>query len=217
LEHITFVTDDGLTLEGEIHRPAGTVRAGAVICHPHPRYGGSKDHPVLWALRIELTRRGFVVLAFNFRGVMGSEGISGTGADEPADVRAALDRIGAEAQDRPLFLAGWSFGANVALRTAIEDDRPRALALLALPLSDMSSDLPPRPEPERLARYVRPVLLVAGEDDHLCPVPELLGVAGQIPKVRVEVIPGANHFFAKKERVTAEVVAAFAEEALFEG
>jgi uncharacterized protein len=148
LDHITFVTDDGLTLEGEIHRPAGTARAGAVICHPHPRYGGSKDHPVLWALRIELNRRGFVVLAFNFRGVMGSEGISGTGADEPDDVRAALNWMSAEAQDRPLFLAGWSFGANVALRTAIEEDRPGALALLALPLSDMSLDLPPLPEPD---------------------------------------------------------------------
>jgi uncharacterized protein len=216
LERITFVTDDGLTLEGEIHPPAGAARAGAVICHPHPRYGGSKDHPVLWALRIELNRRGFVVLAFNFRGVMGSEGTSGTGAEEPADVQAALHRIGAVAKDHPLFLAGWSFGANVALRTAIEDERPRALALLALPLSDMSRDLPSLPEPERLARYERPVLLVAGEDDHLCPVPDLLGVAGQIPHVRVEIIPGGNHFFARKERVTAEVVAAFAEEALFE-
>ncbi len=214
MERITFGTEDGLTLEGEIHRPAGTPRAGAVICHPHPRYGGSKDHPVLWALRIELNRRGFVVLAFNFRGVMGSGGISGGGQDEPRDVRAALDRIGAEVV-RPLFVAGWSFGANVALRTAVDDERIEALALLALPLADMSLDLPALPEPERLARYQRPVLLVAGEDDHLCPVPELLGVAGQIRDVRVQVIPGANHFFAKKERAAAEVVGNFAEEALF--
>jgi alpha/beta superfamily hydrolase len=214
MERVTFETEDGLSLEGEVHRPQGTPRAGAVVCHPHPRYGGSKDHPVLWALRIELNRRGFVVLAFNFRGVMGSEGVSGSGVEEPADVGAAIDRIRTEVA-QPLFVAGWSFGANVALRTAVDDDRIDALALLALPLADMSLDLPALPEADRLARYERRVLLVAGEDDHLCPVPALLGVAGQIRDVRVEVVPEANHFFAKKERVAAEIVGAFAEEALF--
>lgn len=216
MERITFDTEDGLALEGEIHRPVGTPRAGAVVCHPHPRYGGSKDHPVLWALRIELNRRGFLVLAFNFRGVMGSEGVSGTGQDEPADVRAALDRIDAEIQG-PLLVAGWSFGANVALRTIVDGAPADALALLALPLADMSFDLPPLPEPVRLAHLRPPVLLMAGEDDHLCPVPDLLRVAGQIRDVRVEVIPGANHFFAKRERVAAEIVGAFAEETLFRG
>jgi alpha/beta superfamily hydrolase len=214
MERVTFDTDEGLSLEGELHRPGGPPRAGAVICHPHPRYGGSKDHPVLWALRIELNRRGFVVLAFNFRGVMGSQGVPTGGVEEPADVRAAIDRIRTEVP-QPLFVAGWSFGANVALRSAVDDHRIDAVALLALPLADMSLDLPPLPDTGRLARYERPVLLVAGEDDHLCPVPALLGVAGQIRDVRVEVVPGANHFFAKKERATAEIVGAFAGEALF--
>src|SRR5881396_244671 len=114
MDRIHFTTADGLTLEGELHRPGGPPRARAVICHPHPQHGGSKDHPVLWAIRIELTRRGFLALTFNFRGVMGSTGQYGGGDAEILDAQAAIDRMEDEAEG-PLFLCGWSFGASVAL------------------------------------------------------------------------------------------------------
>ena len=81
-EAIRFETSDGLSLEGEIRTPDGEPRGSAVICHPHPLGGGSKDHPILWAMRNELARRGFAVISFNFRGVMGSEGESGCGEAE---------------------------------------------------------------------------------------------------------------------------------------
>jgi hypothetical protein len=69
VDAISLRTDDGLTLEGEVHRPDATpaAKANAVICHPHPQHGGSKDHPLLWAIRISLVKRGFVVVTFNFR------------------------------------------------------------------------------------------------------------------------------------------------------
>jgi uncharacterized protein len=123
MEAVTFSTDDGVRLEGELRLPDGEVRGSAVICHPHPQHGGSKDHPILWALRNELaSRRGLAVLAFNFRGVMGSGGAYGGGHDELDDVHAAITRVRDEAPGLPTIVCGWSFGANVALREG--DRRP---------------------------------------------------------------------------------------------
>jgi uncharacterized protein len=216
MQPITFETEDGLELEGEVRLPDGPPIASAVICHPHPQYGGSKDHPLLWAIRIELSGRGFAVLSFNFRGVMGSEGAFGGGLDEVKDVRAAVGRARQEA-DGPAFVCGWSFGAHVALRTALDDDRIAALALVALPLHESSAELPPLPglpDPERLQMFDRPVLLLAGDADPFCPVPGLLVMAGRLPRSTVEIVAGADHYFGKREREAARIVAGFAQQIL---
>src|SRR5439155_9665459 len=142
--------------------PDGTRRGSAVICHPHPQQGGSKDHPLLWAIRISLVRRGFAVLSFNFRGVMGSEGSYGGGLMEVRDTMAAVDRIRGEAEG-PTLVVGWSFGASVALRSSLVDERVSAAALVALPLV-ASVDVPPIPSIEELERFQRPVLLVGDKD-----------------------------------------------------
>jgi alpha/beta superfamily hydrolase len=207
VDQVRFETEDGLWLEGEIRAPVGAPIGAAVICHAHPRFGGSKDYPLLWAIRIELTHRGFAVLAFNFRGVMGSEGEHGGGVAEVADVRAAITRIRQDATG-PTFIAGWSFGANVALREAIEDERVAALSLVGLPLTDL--DLPPLPAPDRLASYSRPVLLVSGADDQYSPEAGLRSLGEQLGNAQVEVVPGTNHYFSKREREAAEIVADFA-------
>lgn len=210
---ITFETEDGLKLEGEVHVPDQTPIGSAVICHPHPQYGGSKDHPLLWAIRIELAGRGLAILSFNFRGVMGSEGSYGGGVQELKDVRAALTRARQEVHG-PTFVCGWSFGAHVALRTALDDERVAALALVALPLHESTPDLPALPElpgPEVLREFGRPVLLLAGDSDPYCPVPELLVMAGRLPRSTVEIVSGADHYFGKREREAGRIVGAFAE------
>ena len=115
-----------------------------MICHAHPRHGGSKDHPILWALRNELASRGFVVLAFNFRGTMRSAGTYGAGHAETKDVRAAIGRVREESEG-PTIVCGWSFGANVALREALTDERVGALALIGLPLEPADIEIPPTP------------------------------------------------------------------------
>jgi pimeloyl-ACP methyl ester carboxylesterase len=132
------------------------------------------------------------------------------------DVRAALSRVKQET-DGPTLLGGWSFGAHVALRTAVDDRRPAALALVALPLHESSPDLPALPgvpEPERLRRFELPVLLLAGESDPFCPVPELLVMAGRLPRSIVEVVSGADHYFRGRERDAGRIVAAFADRTL---
>ena len=129
MEPLRFGTEDGVSLEGELRRPETPAVGSAVICHAHPRHGGSKDHPILWALRNELASRGFVVLAFNFRGTMRSAGTYGAGHTEVKDVAAAIGRVREEAEG-PTIVCGWSFGANVALREGdVYCPRPRLEAL----------------------------------------------------------------------------------------
>jgi uncharacterized protein len=213
MDSIRFSTADHLTLEGELRLPDGAPAGTAILCHPHPLRGGSKDHPVLWALRAELSRRGFVVLGFNFRGVMGSEGRYGGGVDEVKDVRAAIDRV-RQAGPPPTFVVGWSFGAHVALRAAPDDVRIGALALVSLPLAQPVDlglpELPPLPTEDALGAFQRPVLLIAGESDPFCPVPELEAFARNLPDATVRVVPGTDHYFGRREREMAAVAGGFA-------
>jgi uncharacterized protein len=215
MDMIRFETSDGLSLEGELRMPDGEARASAVICHPHPLGGGSKDHPILWAIRNELTRRRFAVLSFNFRGVMGSEGSYENGVGEVLDVRAAIDHV-REESDGPAFVAAWSFGAMVALREALEDDRVDALALAGFPVSDIADV--PRPEipsAQELATFDRPVLFAAGEADQFSPLPELRRLVQRFRHAELAVFPDTDHFFWRRERELAERIGAFAEGTLF--
>jgi len=183
-----------------------------VICHAHPQFGGCKDRPVLWQARIALARAGLAVLSFNFRGVMGSEGSFGGGAAEIEDARAAIGFMHDRAAG-PTFVAGWSFGANVALRVSLGDDRVAALALLALPLGETSLDLPPIPE--SAVDFDRPILLLASDDDPYCPLPRRRDFASRIPGASVTLFNGTDHYFKGLERDVGDAVGRFAARALF--
>src|SRR5205807_2503786 len=114
----------------------------------------------------------------------------------------------------------WSFGANVALREAMEDERVSALALIGLPLGESGLDLPPLPAlPARdeLKAFRRPVLLMAGAADPFCPVPELKTLGRQLGAATVEIVDGTDHFLWKREREAARAVGDFAVRALFRG
>jgi len=215
MESVRFETSGGLFLEGEIRMPDGEARASAVICHPHPLGGGSKDHPILWAIRNELARRDFAVLSFNFRGVMGSEGEFEGGVGEVQDVRAAVDRVRGETGG-PTFVAGWSFGGMVALQEALTDDRVAALALAGFPVSETSDvprpDIPGR---EEVASLRIPVLFVVGEADQFSPVPDLRRFVQRFPQAELEVFPDTDHFFWHREREVAARIGEFAEGTLF--
>lgn len=216
MDSIRFETDDGVGLEAEVRMPDGPAVGGAVICHPHPRRGGSKDHPLLWAIRNDLASRGFAVLSFNFRGVMRSEGGYGGGVDEVRDVAAAVGRI-REVAAAPTLVVGWSFGAHVALREWVDDPRVGALALVGMPLGDSGLDLPPLPERGPLRASTRPVLLLAGDADPFCALPDLRSLARGMSDARVAVVPGTDHFFWKREREAAAIIGDFAVRALVDG
>ena len=215
MEPVTFRTEDGVRLEGELRLPEGTPAASAVICHPHPKHGGSKDHPILWALRNELAgRRGHAVLLFNFRGVMGSAGSYAGGHGELRDVRAAVGAVREAAPGTPTLVCGWSFGANVALREALDDERVDALALLGIPLRPGDLILPALPGGSTLRSFRRPVLLIGGDGDAYCPVEELRALGGSIPQGEVQIIEGTDHYMWRREREAAQLVGAFAQRVL---
>jgi alpha/beta superfamily hydrolase len=216
MDHVTFQTDDGARLEGEVRMPDEPARGTAVVCHPHPRHGGSKDHPLLWAIRNELAAtRGLAVLSFNFRGVMGSAGTYGGGRDELKDAAAAVGEIRASVGDGlPTLVVGWSFGASVALREAIDDRRVAALALVGLPLRPGDLALPPLPDATDVRLLRRPVLLLAGEHDEYAPGDELRAYGDAFPDARTEIVAGTDHYFWRREREAAAIVGDFADDAL---
>ena len=218
MEAVTFMTEDGVRLEGELRLPDGTPRATAVVCHPHPKHGGSKDHPILWAMRNELAGvRDIAVLGFNFRGVMGSGGVYGGGHDERKDVLAAIGRIRQEAPERPTVLLGWSFGANVALRTALDQTDVEALVMIGIPLRPKDLTLPPLPGPSELLPFHRPALVLCGDNDEYCPVADADTFAQGFPNGRLEVVEGTDHFLWRHEKEAATIVGDFVEAALDPG
>jgi alpha/beta superfamily hydrolase len=216
MEQVTFSTEDGVRIEGELRRPDAPPIGAAVLCHPHPRHGGSKDHPLLWAIRNDLAaRRGLAVLGFNFRGVMGSGGSYGGGRDELRDARAAIgavrDHVG---EHLATLLVGWSFGASVAVREALDDRRVAAVVMIGTPLRPGDVVLPPLPEPADLRLFKRPALMLSGEHDEFCPPEDAVAYAAGFPGARVEIVPGTDHYFWRREREAADIVGAFADRAL---
>jgi alpha/beta superfamily hydrolase len=208
METMTFATDDGIRLEGELRMPDGPPRGSAVICHAHPRHGGSKDHPILWAIRNELAgKRALATLGFNFRGIMGSTGEYGGGRHELEDARAAVGAI-RERADGPTLVVGWSFGASVALREAFDDERVAALALVGLPLRPNDLKLPPLPPASELPRLNRPMLFLTGEHDEYCPADELRAYASDVAEV--VIVEDVDHYLSKKEREAASSIGDFA-------
>lgn len=88
------VPGDGVELEAVLHIPDGVPPfAGAVICHPHPQYGGDMNSNVVTALCHALTDRGMAALRFNFRGVGGSTGAFDNGRGEARDASAAVAHL----------------------------------------------------------------------------------------------------------------------------
>lgn len=197
-----FIPCGTLTLEGILERPDnhGDLPA-AVICHPHPLYGGNMHNNVVRALRKALLEKGVMCLRFNFRGTGRSWGTHGEGIDEIQDVLAALDFIESQERVDPkrIILAGYSFGCWVGLHAAYRDTRPSMLIGISPPLdvSDFSF----------LKNEKRPKLLVAGDNDFVCSVQNFRKMMEEIPDPKHGVIlNGVDHFhFGKEDNLVREV------------
>ena len=173
---VTLETSDGHTLVGDVAHPDGLERGGVVICHPHPQYGGTRFNMVVEALFTRLPVAGFVAVRFDFRA--DHDG----GVAERLDVIAALDALEQEVLGVPLFVAGYSFGASVALTA--HDSRIAGIVAIAPPLT---SSLP---------APVAPTLLLTPRHDQFCPPATASKIAADWPNVEYEVIEGADHFLA---------------------
>ena len=157
-------------------------RASAVLCHPHPLYGGTLEDAVLDCLAQVLLANGVDCLRFNFRGAGGSEGSHDHGHGEVEDLLAAIVWLQTEHGADHLWLGGYSFGANVVWQSLDRAPAPERVLLVAPPVGMM--DFPPR-------RVGCPVDVFIGDADDFADLDALAAWEG----VTSHVIAGANHFF----------------------
>src|SRR5207249_9960864 len=161
-----------LFLDGPAGRHEALLNAGvadathaALVCHPHPSFGGTLHNKVVFHTMKALNSFGFPVLRFNFRSAGLSQGEHDHGRGEVDDVGAALDWLDGEFH-LPIIFAGFSFGAAVGLRAACADPRTKSVIALGLPvapLDDRSYDF------GFLQSCTKPKLFISGDRDQFGP------------------------------------------------
>ncbi len=178
-------------LEALLETPQGADPvAQAVVCHPHPVHGGTMQNKVAHTLARSFVNVGISAVRFNFRGAGKSEGVFDSGDGEVADVLAAVHWARQAAPGLPLWLAGFSFGAAMAVRAAIEC-RPDGLISVAPAISRFAGNLDKQPD--------CPWLIVQGDNDELVDVEETIAWVNQLdPGPELEVFPETEHFFHGK-------------------
>ena len=187
----TLRTDDDVALEAQLDGPADAA-VGAVLCHPHPQYGGSMHSIVISELFRALPAAGVRCLRFNFRGVGRSAGAFDDGRGERLDVLAAIDGLAAE-------LPG-AFGADVAL--SVLDPRVGGWMAIAPPLRFATAL-------DEVAADARPKLLALAERDEFRVPAEVQAQVGAWRATRVEIVPGASHFFVGRTDRVVELARGF--------
>jgi len=169
----------------------------ALVCHPHPLFGGTMHNKVVYQAAKALHLRDIPVLRFNFRGAGQSEGVHDRGIGEQDDVRAALDYLTAEFPHRPILLAGFSFGSLVGLRVGCAEQRVSDLIGLGIPVD--RSDL------TYLRACAKPKLIIQGGDDQFGSRGNVEALFANLPAPKKLVFAeGADHFFTGQlEKVRA--------------
>ncbi|HEV2117792.1 MAG TPA: alpha/beta fold hydrolase [Terriglobales bacterium] len=180
-------------LEALLNQGAESATHAALVCHPHPMFGGTLHNKVVFHTMKALNGFGFPVLRFNFRGAGLSQGEHDEGRGEVEDVRAGLQWL-REQFHLPIIFAGFSFGAAVGLQAACPD--PDVAAMIALgtpvaPVDDRAYDF------SFLAGCTLPKLFVSGARDQFGPRARLEQLVGSLPEPKkLVIIEGADHFFA---------------------
>lgn len=197
---------------------AGTEHAthAALVCHPHPLFGGTLHNKVVFHTMKALNSFGFPVLRFNFRGTGLSHGEHDYGKGEVEDVRTALDWLDAEFH-LPLVFAGFSFGAAVGLRAASADPRVKALVGVGVPVAPVAAD---KEEPrvytyDFLRDCTLPKLFVSGARDQFGPRAKLQELVNTVPEPKkLVLIEGGDHFFEGRLKELREAIETWVREAI---
>lgn len=178
-------------LQAVLERPKEGEPSGCVVvCHPHPLHGGTMQNKVAYMLARAFVNCGFVALRFNFRGVGDSEGEFDNGDGEVVDVLAAGTWLRQRADELPFWLAGFSFGAAMSVRAAIEA-KPSGLVSIAPATSRFAGNLKQQPQ--------CPWLILQGDQDELVPVDETIEWVNSLePGPRLQIFDETEHFFHGK-------------------
>jgi uncharacterized protein len=179
----------------------------ALVCHPHPVYGGTLQNKVVHAVARALCEGGLHVLRFNFRGAGGSAGAHDAGRGERDDARAALERLvelagPAAGEAGRLLVAGYSFGSWVGLSAALGDARVGARLAVAPPVNHY--DFAP------VAADGRPLAVIYAAGDELVPAALVEAwIASCRPPPRVTAVHGTGHLFHGKVHEVRAAAAGF--------
>lgn len=187
---------EGLFLPG----PAGRLEAlleepehgapveAAVVCHPHPQYGGTMHNKVVYRLARGLRKSGCVVLRFNFRGVNLSEGEYADGLGETEDARIALDELRKRYPQLSMLAAGFSFGSRVALRLASQEPSIQRVVAVGFPTRVAERDF---------VYHVRvPKYFVQSTQDEFGPRADLAAFYDSLAEPKhLDLVEASDHFF----------------------
>ena len=187
-----FLAGPAGRLEAILWSPStGSPRMAALVCHPHPLFGGTMHNKVVYQAAKSLDALGLPVLRFNFRGTGLSEGKHDRGEGERGDVLAALDFLAAEYPNIPLLVAGFSFGCWVGLCVGCEDARVTSLIGLGPPVNNADFSY--------LAQCAKPKLFVLGAND-IYGAPDKLKsvVSAAAGENEIVIVEEADHFFVGK-------------------
>ena len=192
LEQLTVEGPAG-ALETDLNDPGEPRRGLALIAHPNPVQGGTKDNKVVTTLAKTLFGLGYVAIRPNFRGVGASAGSFDQGKGETEDILAVARYAQTRFGDLPLLLAGFSFGAFVQTRVA-QTLAPEKLVLVGPAVNRFPA-----------AAVPADTLVIHGEHDDVVPLAAVFDWARpqQLPVI---VVPGGEHFFHGRLHLLAQIV-----------
>jgi uncharacterized protein len=180
-------------IEIDLNDPGANRRGIALIAHPNPMQGGTKDNKVVTTLAKALFHLGYLAARPNFRGVGASAGTHDEGRGETDDMLAVAEYLRGRFDESRLLLGGFSFGSFVQTRLARQVEAER-LVLIGPAVNRFPAEtVPPN------------TLVVHGEHDDVVPLQAVFDWARpqQLPIV---VVPGGEHFFHGRLNLLAQIV-----------
>ncbi len=184
----TFFEGPAGRIEAILKEPHGAVTRAAIVCHPHPLFGGTMHNKVVFRIAKAFHQSGFAALRFNFRGTGRSEGSHDEGRGEQDDLRAAISFIEQKYPGAELWLAGFSFGSAVMLRVACAQEQVRALVAAGVPISKYDFG--------HIVTCAKPKLFVQGALDEFGSAADIERLFEMLPEPkRLKIIKEADHFF----------------------
>ena len=203
IEEIVHIEGPVGRIETIVENP-GAPRGIALVCHPHPLFGGANTNKVAQTLARTFTRMDYVALRPNFRGVGSSAGVHDDGRGECEDMLAVLAEARRRFGDLPVALAGFSFGAYVQTRVA------QALSAAGHPAQRLVLVGTAAGHVEGARQYAAQAvagdsIVIHGAQDTTVPLANVLAWAEPLD-LPVVVVPGADHFFHRRLHLIRDIV-----------
>lgn len=184
----TFFDGPAGRIEALLKEPPTPVTCAAIVCHPHPLFGGTMHNKVVYRIAKAFQNAGFAVLRFNFRGAGRSQGEHDEGRGEQDDLRAAIKFMEEKYANAEMWVAGFSFGSAVMLRAACGDPSIRAIVAVGAPVSKYDFI--------DVTDCRKPKLFVQGGRDEFGRAADLEKFVAKLSEPKtLRVIEGADHFF----------------------